>query len=208
MNIFTKPLGAIFVTLQKVADLCIRDYHLSRFAQCGRGNSIGRNFWVYSPQHIRLGSEVAIAHDVTLRALTAYPWSNPPVTFTPSIRLGDRVFINSYSELSAVGSIELEEDVMIAPGCFITDNSHSFNHTGSSPREQPVEYLGPVKIGKGSWIGAHTVVIGHVTIGQHTIVAANSFVNKDLPDYVVAAGAPARVVKRFNPDTQEWERVE
>ena len=197
----------LFVTMQKVVDLCIRDHHISRFAESGRSISIGRNFWVDAPKLIRLGDDVSIAHDVTLRALTSYPWSNPPVMFTPSIRLGDRVFINFYSELSAVESIELEDDVMIGPGCFITDNSHTFTEAESPARAHPVQYLGPVRIGKGTWIGAHSVVLGNVTIGRHMIVAANSIVNKDLPDYVIAAGAPAKVIKRFNPDTKEWERV-
>jgi acetyltransferase-like isoleucine patch superfamily enzyme len=204
----TRLLGSLFVLSRKVADRCIRDYYQSRFAQAGRRISIGHNFWVHSPEHIRLGEDVAIAHNVTLRALTAYPWVEPPQTFEPSIRLGNRVFLNCYTEISAASSIELEDDVMIAPGCFITDNSHSFRDAEKTIRSQPVEVIGPVKIGTGSWVGAHTVVLGNVTIGKHAIIAAHSIVNKDIPDYCIAAGAPARVIKKFNADSGEWERVE
>lgn len=64
-----------------------------------------------------------------------------------------------------------------------------------------------VHIGDGSWLGTHVVIAGNITIGKHCVIGANSVVTKDIPDYSVAVGIPAKVVKRYNFDTKCWERV-
>jgi acetyltransferase-like isoleucine patch superfamily enzyme len=63
---------------------------------------------------------------------------------------------------------------------------------------------GPITIGEGSWIGRNCLV--YASIGKHSVVAANSFVNKDVPDYCVVAGNPAKIIKRYNPETKTWQR--
>lgn len=64
-----------------------------------------------------------------------------------------------------------------------------------------------VHIGDGSWLGTHVVIAGNITIGKHCVIGANSVVTKDIPDYSVAVGIPAKVVKRYNFDTKCWECV-
>lgn len=64
-----------------------------------------------------------------------------------------------------------------------------------------------LKIGNGSWIGTHVAIIGDVHIGKHCVIGANSVVTKDVPAFCVVAGIPAKVIKRYNSETQQWENV-
>lgn len=63
----------------------------------------------------------------------------------------------------------------------------------------------PIRIGDGTWLGHHVVVLPGVTIGRHVVVGAGSVVTEDLPDYCVAVGSPARVIRRYL--NGEWVRV-
>jgi len=65
----------------------------------------------------------------------------------------------------------------------------------------------PIVIEDEAWIGANVVVLAGVTIGKHCIIAAGSVVTKDVPPYSVAVGNPARVLKKYNPETKNWEKV-
>ena len=64
-----------------------------------------------------------------------------------------------------------------------------------------------IKIGKGSWIGTHVAIIGDVHVGKHCVIGANSVVTKDVPDYSVAIGIPAKVIKKYNFEIKKWEKV-
>ena len=64
-----------------------------------------------------------------------------------------------------------------------------------------------VIIGEGSWLGTNVVVVGKVSIGKHCVIGANSVVTKDIPDYSVAAGIPAKVIKKYDFEKKEWVRV-
>jgi acetyltransferase-like isoleucine patch superfamily enzyme len=72
---------------------------------------------------------------------------------------------------------------------------------------QGINGVAPVTIGRGTWLGQNVVVLPGVTIGQHCVVGANSVVNSSIPDYSVAVGAPARVVRQYNRNSAKWERV-
>ncbi|RQM78988.1 acyltransferase, partial [Aeromonas dhakensis] len=70
----------------------------------------------------------------------------------------------------------------------------------------PILCKGSVTINEGAWLGENVCVIG-ASVGKNSVVAANSVVTKDVPDYTVVAGAPAKVIKKFNFDSQSWESV-
>ena len=66
---------------------------------------------------------------------------------------------------------------------------------------------GRIKIGNNVFIGAHTIICKPVTIGDDVVIAAGSVVTKDVPDYCVAVGSPAKILKRYNLETQLWEPI-
>lgn len=101
-----------------------------------------------------------------------------------------RCQINAFCE-----SIKIGKNVMIAPNCAI----YSYNH-GLKPGElildQPLESKGPVIVGDGVWIGFGTIINSGVTIGEGAAVGAGSVVTKDVPPNSIAAGNPAKVIKK------------
>ena len=65
----------------------------------------------------------------------------------------------------------------------------------------------PIKIENNVWIGANSVVLPGVQIGNHSVIGAGSIITKDIPPYSVAVGNPARIVKRYDMDLKEWVKV-
>ena len=125
----------------------------------------------------------------------------------PQIVLGKGVFIGRYNILSCINKIILEENVLLAPFVFIIDNTHNFSDPNVPIKAQGVFSQGPIRIKKNSWIGANVQILGGVTIGRNCIIGAGSIVNSDIPDYSVAIGRPAKVIKIYNFETNQWERV-
>ena len=66
--------------------------------------------------------------------------------------------------------------------------------------------MSEVTIGEDSWIGENVCICG-ASIGKHCVIGANSVVTKDIPDYCVAAGIPAKVIKKYNFEKNSWDRI-
>lgn len=113
----------------------------------------------------------------------------------PVLTIGDRCVIGRNSSIVAHFDVVIEDDVMTGPGVYVTDQNHADVDPLRPIGEQAASER-PVRIGAGSWLGAGVVVLPGVTIGPHVTVAANAVVTRDLEGYVVAAGVPARVVRR------------
>ncbi len=117
--------------------------------------------------------------------------------FGNRVKFGKGVFINHSAILSASGGIEFEDGVSIAPGVRIATINHDFNE-----RHSKYTY-GKVTLGKNAWIGMNVTICPGVKIGKYAVVAAGAVVTKDVPDYAVVGGIPAKVIKMQNPDEQK-----
>lgn len=116
--------------------------------------------------------------------------------FGNRVKFGKNVFINHSAILSASGGIEFEDGVSLAPGCRIATINHDFNN------RHTIYTYGKVVIKKNAWLGMNVTICPGVTIGKYAVVAAGAVVTKDIPDYAVAGGVPAKVIKMQNPDEQ------
>ncbi|MDE5613710.1 MAG: sugar O-acetyltransferase [Treponemataceae bacterium] len=117
--------------------------------------------------------------------------------FGNRVTFGKNVFINHSVILSASGSIVFEDGVSVAPGCRIATINHDFN-------ERHTKYTyGKVTIKKNAWIGMNVTICPGVTIGAYAVVAAGAVVTKDIPDYAVVGGVPAKVIKMQDPAEQK-----
>lgn len=121
--------------------------------------------------------------------------------------IGDNVIISESCFISACNRIVIEENVGISPNVMIIDNSRKPGDVVRPSKEQKVE-VGFVHIGADSWIAYGACVLPNVKIGRHCIIGALSVVTKDIPDYSVAIGSPAKVIKRFDFETRKWVRVD
>ena len=97
--------------------------------------------------------------------------------------------------ISAVRSVVLEDNVLLARNIYISDHIHKYTELDKPVLAQGMDKVEPVLIKRGAWLGQNVVVCPGVTIGVGSVVGANSVVVKSIPDHCVAAGAPARVLK-------------
>ena len=114
--------------------------------------------------------------------------------FGNRVTFGKGVFINHSAILSASGGIEFEDGVMAAPGLKIATINHDMY-------DRHVTYTyGKVTVKKNAWLGLGCTICPGVTIGKYAVVAAGAVVTKDVPDYAVVGGVPAKVIKMLEPD--------
>jgi len=118
--------------------------------------------------------------------------------------IGDRTRIGLSNTL--IGPVNVGNDVRLAQNVVLSGLNHNYAEIDSPIHKQGVSTK-PIVIENESWIGANVVIVPGVTIGKHSIVAAGSVVTKDIPQYAVAAGNPARVLKQYNFETKRWEKV-
>ena len=117
--------------------------------------------------------------------------------FGNRVKFGKGVFLNHSAILSASGGIEFEDGVLVAPGVRIATINHDMNQ-----RHTTYTY-GKVTIRKNAWIGMNVTICPGVTIGRYAVVAAGAVVTKDIPDYAVAGGVPAKVLRYLDPAEQQ-----
>lgn len=109
------------------------------------------------------------------------------------VRLGDRVEINNFSIVNGTGGVDIGEDTVIGPGVRIISYQHRFAR-GATINSQPTNAR-PIHIGRDVWLGANSIILAGVTIGDGAVVAAGAVVREDVPAYAVVAGVPATVRK-------------
>lgn len=112
-----------------------------------------------------------------------------------ALRLGDGTSIAGPCVLSAARSIRLGRRVLLARGVYIADHMHAFEDVGRPVLDQGITRIEPVEIGDGAWLGENVVIGPGVRVGRGAVVGANAVVLADVPDYAVAVGVPARVVR-------------
>jgi acetyltransferase-like isoleucine patch superfamily enzyme len=106
------------------------------------------------------------------------------------IKLGKNVFINHACSFLDLGGITLEDDVLIGPKVNLVTENHPLD-----PTDRRALICKPILIKRNGWIGAGATILPGVTVGENSVVAAGSVVSKDVPDNVVVAGVPAKVIK-------------
>lgn len=167
-------------------------------------------------EHMRIGDDVSIGPNSFLLAQTYYPSEimrhpHRPVVvqrFAPRLVIGDRVTATGGLTIGAVHEVVIEDDVMFASNVLINDGLHGFEHAREPYRHQPLWRIGAVVIGRGSWIGQNVVIMPGVSIGELAIIGANSVVTRSVPPRCIAAGNPARVLKRWDESAGAWLAVE
>jgi len=129
------------------------------------------------------------------------------------LRIGHDVQVNDYVHIAAIESVTIGDRVLIASKVFISDHNHG-NFKGEGPHESPLIpprdrllSFAPVTIGDDVWIGESVAVLPGVSIGRGAVIGAMSVVTCNVPEYCIAVGSPARVVKRYNFEASAWERV-
>lgn len=174
------------------------------FHRMGARCIINSPIYTYRPDAIEIGNRVSIGPSCRLEAYPDDPLSSGQV---PMLKIGNRVRLEHRVQLSCLHSLIIEEEALIASGCYISDNNHSIDPTGPPYMDQPSTFA-PTLIGRGVWIGQNVCVLAGSVIGERSVIGAGSVVKGYIPPYSIAVGAPARVVKRYCFDTNQWIKVE
>ncbi|MHB8219370.1 MAG: acyltransferase [Acidimicrobiales bacterium] len=172
-----------------------------RFGALGRGSVLAfPQGALYNERYVRIGAGTMIG---PFACVTAGMAPGQEMASDPVVRIGDRCVIGRGSHIIGHWSIELGDDIQTGPYVYITDQNHTYlDPEEPIGRQWPVE--AGVRIGSGSWLGANVVVLPGSQIGEHVVVAAGAVVRGELPDRCVAAGVPARVVRRWTSD-RGWQ---
>lgn len=107
------------------------------------------------------------------------------------------------NHITAVESVRIGDQVLTANNVYISDNLHAYEDIAIPIMQQPLRVKGAVEIGAGSWLGENAAVIG-ARIGRNCVIGANAVVTRDIPDYCVAVGIPARVIRHYDPLRLTW----
>lgn len=113
--------------------------------------------------------------------------------FSPELRIGDNSGIGINCEI--YGSVTIGNDVMMGPEVIIYTSGHRHDRTDIPMRDQGSSKVEPVTIGNDVWIGRRAMIMPGVTVGDGVIIGAGAVVTKDIPDYCIVGGVPAKVLK-------------
>ena len=120
-------------------------------------------------------------------SFTNFDWDN--VTVRPGSML--------FADEDPLGTIVLEDDVMMGPGVHFYVNNHKFERTDMPILYQGFQPSNEIRVKKGAWIGANAIILSGVTIGENAVVGAASIVTKDVEPFHVVAGNPARIIRKI-----------
>lgn len=177
-----------------------------------------RTFFTFSnariirfPIDIRGKKYISVAKGFTTGVgcrIEAYPKNEETTLF-----FGENFQMNDYVHITAMEKVQIGNNVLLASKIYISDCSHGSyagdendSHPDTRPDTRPL-FSKPVVIEDNVWLGEFVSVLPGVTIGKGTIVGANSVVSKSLPPYVIAVGTPAKPIKKFNFETNKWEKI-
>jgi acetyltransferase-like isoleucine patch superfamily enzyme len=187
MNIF-RIRDFLSVILFRLCGFC--------FGSFGKRVRIVWPLGLYGVKNMRLADDVTIAFRGYVAALKEFD-DEPLLTIGRGTRIGE------LAHIICSHKVTIGEDVLFANRLFISDCSHSYRDIGVPVLHQGLDKLSAVAIGNGAWVGENVCIIG-CSIGRHCVIGANSVVTRDVPDYCVVAGAPARVVRRYCTTSQRW----
>lgn len=170
-----------------------------------RFKSLGYKTRILSPLLIEGYASITIGSDVVVGYKSWLASKSFKVKKKSNLIIGDGCRIGNFNHIYATDEIVIEKNVLIADKVYISDCTHSYGDIKLPILQQPIKQLNKVFIGEGSWIGENVCIIGS-SIGKGCVIGANSLVNKNIPDYCVAVGNPAKIIKRYNPNTKSWEK--
>jgi acetyltransferase-like isoleucine patch superfamily enzyme len=199
-----------FILYRKFFDL-LRGYKVKFFLGGSKGLLfLGHRCKIIHKSHLHLGKTVNIGDNVEINALSREGirmgnnvsiHRNTIIECTGVIRsigigliIGNNVGIAQNCFIQVRGKVVIDDDVIIGPGVSLFSENHNFSDPDKPIRDQGETRIG-ISIEEGVWIGAGATVLDGVIIGRHSIIAAGSIVNKNIPAYSIVAGIPAKIKK-------------
>ncbi|MBC8267002.1 MAG: acyltransferase [Flavobacteriales bacterium] len=183
---------------EKLLKIIFLIFYASSFGKFGKKSSICFPFKINGAKFISIGNKVYINEGAWLLVLKNNEVSS-------KIEIGNGTYIGRYSHIVSVKEVVIGKNVLISDKVYISDNLHEYKDIEVPIKSQKIIYKSSVSIGENTWLGENTCVIG-ASVGKHCVIGANSVVTSNIPDYSIAVGSPAKVIKRYNHDSKEWKK--
>lgn len=169
----------------------------------GKDSKIGLLNNILNGQYITIGNKTSIGRYARLHCYDNYNG----VKYYPEINIGNNcIFGNNFSILCA-DKVTIEDNVAFASYITIVNENHGIDVECEQPFYRQTLTSAPVMVKEGSWIGERCCILPGVTIGKKCIIGSGSVVNKSIPDYSIAVGNPARVIKTWDFENHCWKKV-
>lgn len=166
-------------------------------------NKISLNVSIHNVKYIEMGKDINIAYGTRIETIDK--WGTK--SYNPQIIIGNGVNIEQGCHITCANCIIIEKGVSLLPYCMITDISHNYEKISIPPNKQSITVKKTI-IKEQSSIGYGACIMPGVTVGRHSIIGANSVVVRDVPDYCVAVGVPAKIIKKYDTKLKKWVLVE
>lgn len=164
---------------------------------------LGKNLVIHNPQCVYFGKGVGIGDNTFIGPVV----SDNGDHYQPKIEIGDGTWVGKNCSIAAIDRVTIGKNVLFAGNVHITDHSHGYELPNIPIAQQKLISKGPVVIEDQCWLGFNCEILSGVHIGRHSVVAARAVVTKDVPPLSIVAGNPARIIKQYNTETKQWEKV-
>ena len=189
-------LKFLFRVYRKCCSILFWFANKSQFKALGRGTRMVRQFRVDGGEGITIGQNVFFQRGLWL-------YCRGVDNINASLSIGSRCVFGYNNHITCVGSVMIGDDVLTANNVYISDNIHCYENITTPVIKQPVKYKRSVEIGSGAGIGENACIIG-ANVGRNSVIGANAVVTSDIPDYAVAVGIPAKVIKQYDSVQEKW----
>ena len=165
-----------------------------RFKEFGRKSTLGYGCILQHPENISIGDKVSIGLKVWLNV---GPSLSNNINNPSLLTIGSGSYISRNVHINAFKNVVIEDSVLIGEGVYLGDTDHIASEDSDLPIiKQGWEFKGSVLLKTGCYIGRGAIILPGITIGKNAIVGPNSVITMNIPDYAMAWGNPARIIKR------------
>lgn len=181
--------------LYKISWLIRAFFYKPLFGKIATPSCLGKPSFLYGTKKIYIQKRVRI-----------FPGIRMEVHGAGELHIKKNVVIGQNLHITCAGKMVIESGTAITNNVTITDIIHNYDKIGTPINKQPIT-IKKISIGENCFIGSNVSIQAGTTLGNHCIVGSNSVVRGNYPDYSVIAGAPAKILKKYNKETHEWETV-
>lgn len=170
---------------------------------------VGKGSRIIGTKAMIVGDGFAVGRQSWIEAV----FENGSETYSPVIKIGNRFSASERLHISAINRLEIGDNCLFGSSVYVSDHNHG-SYKGknqSNPNEAPLDRSlvsnGSLVIGSNVWVGDGVVIVGTLKIGDGVVIGANSVVTSDVPDNVIVAGIPAKIIKKYNFNNNQWESL-
>lgn len=172
------------------------------FGSAGNSSYMAKPMRISGKHRVYIGDRVSIRKGIRLEVVT--DWLGKK--HNGEIHIGDDTAIEQNCHFVSANNLVIGNECLISAQVFITDCSHEYKDLNTRILLQSL-IVSQTQIGDGTFIGYGACIMAGVNIGKHCVIGANSVVTHNISDYSVAAGVPAKVIRQYDLQAQEWKRI-